>query len=83
MLTSAGLADWCFGYTGTWTFHVPNNHATFFCAGNNWGYFYYTKNGRLQPADHFGAGTNFTFADNERITSLTIQGWTGSYKCKS
>jgi hypothetical protein len=83
MLTASGLQDWCFGYTGTWLFNVPNNNVTFFCSGNNIGYYYYTRNGVMQPAAHFGPGYNVTFASNDRMKSLTITGWQGTYRCRS
>jgi alkaline phosphatase len=40
ILLPGGLQDWCFGYTGTWTFS-RNYDVTNFCAGNNDGHFSY------------------------------------------
>jgi hypothetical protein len=83
IITASGLVDWCYGYTGTWYFYVPNNNVTFFCSGNNHGYYYYTRNGVMQPAVDFGAGYIVAFASNDRMKSLTITGWLGTYKCRS
>ena len=83
LLTSGGLQDWCFGYTGTWYFYVPTNNVTFLCSGNNYGYYYYTRNGVMQSPVNFGPGYNAGFASNDRMKSLTITGWSGSYRCRS
>jgi hypothetical protein len=80
ILQVSGLMDWCFGFTGTWQFHAPNNNVTFFCSGNNIGVYHYIQNGVIHFFN-FRPGQLHTFAANVRAYSLTIQGWTGSDTC--
>ena len=81
IITMVGIEDWCFGYTGTWTFTQPNSTVTAFCSGNNHGTFRY----RRSPS---GSVITLNFPTGYNISgviwypvSLEIRGWTGSYRC--
>ncbi len=77
------ISDWCFGYKGLWRF--SNNTGYYisnFCSGNNKGAFSYVENG-VYHQNGFGPGTYWAFPAGTQPISLTIYGWSGSYRCVS
>lgn len=81
IITMTGLEDWCFGYTGTWTFTQPNSTITAFCSGTNHGTMVYRKSPNGSKIIlNFPSGYNLTGLEWYPV-SLEIKGWTGSYKC--
>ena len=81
IITMTGLEDWCYGYTGTWTFTQPNSAVTAFCSGTNHGTFRYRKSpGGSIITLIYPAGYNKTGLIWYPVT-LEISGWSGSYKC--
>jgi hypothetical protein len=83
IITPSGLQDWCFGYTGIWTFGSSFYDITAFCSGNNEGHLsYYLPDGVLTGFS-FGPGRLVYFAQGSKIYQLHITGWTGSDRCYS
>ena len=82
ILTGSGLQDWCFGYDGTYVFYAPQNDLFAFCSGNNHGTFRYSQNGKLHDVD-FKSGEVFTFSSGVLLQAIQINGWSGTYRCKS
>jgi hypothetical protein len=83
ILTSAGIQDWCFGYTGTWYFYSPYNEITAFCSGNNEGHLSYRLPDGELTGFSFGPGRLYSFAFGNHIYSLNITGWSGNDRCYS
>jgi hypothetical protein len=81
-ITSAGLVDRCYGYTGTWHFYAPNDLVTAFCAGNNSGVFKYTENHQPKTLN-FKPLTVKYWPNSVQADSLEITGWGGNDTCTS
>ena len=80
-LSGGAVLTNCYGYTGTWKFSNQSYYVTHFCAGNNKGSFSYTVNGTTHSFS-FGPGKNVNLGTGpNKPKSLTITGWSGSYRC--
>jgi hypothetical protein len=80
-MSGGSIFNWCFGYTGTWTFSNQYYYISHFCSGNNSGSFSYTVNG-VTKGFSFGPGRQVNLGTGpNKPKSLTITGWSGSYRC--
>lgn len=80
-LSGGSTFNWCFGYTGTWTFSNQYYYIAYFCSGNNIGSFSYTVNG-VTKGFSFGPGKKVNLGTGpNKPKSLTITGWSGSDRC--
>jgi hypothetical protein len=79
---SRQVSHWCFGFKGTWKFPANGqDHATFFCAGNNHGNIKVKWQGRVQTYS-FAPGRRITWQPGSAtLISLTITGWSGKNTC--
>lgn len=73
--------DICVGFTGTISLAASNTYE--FCAGNNRGSFKWKRPGRptltqkFSPSEEIG----YSVSNPITITSITITGWSGSFRC--
>lgn len=80
-MSGGSIFNWCFGYTGTWTFSNQYYYISYFCSGNNIGSFSYTVNGATKGFS-FGPGKKVNLGTGpNKPKSLTITGWSGSDRC--
>ena len=80
-LSGGSTFSYCYGYTGTWKFSDQSYYVAHFCSGNNSGSFSYTVNGTTHSFS-FGPGKNVNLGTGpNKPKTLTITGWSGSYRC--
>jgi hypothetical protein len=84
-------ATYCIGFRGTW--RVPYNQTQVFCAGNNYGHFWWYDLDTGEYGDAaFSSDRSYSMVDNRAFGASTqgdfvyvyqvrIDGWTGSAGC--
>ena len=79
--TSGDGGNYCVGYVGTTD--LPNNNTTYWCSGNNSGYFAYVYNGTDYQEDFSASSAVHYFTNqlNIRILHVKITGYSGSTAC--
>lgn len=73
--------NYCVGFVGITD--LPDNATTFFCAGNNAGYFAYVYNGNDYQLDFPRSGNVYYIGNHETFSILHVHitSWSGSDSC--